>query len=159
METVGTLSDVLRLHGVITIHQIRDKLAHLGQLTVMYLRTLLPSLQRIVLGCTHGVAHTVDNHLDGTRLTDNQQWLDIHAVVVVEQDLVHLHRVFREMELAVGDLHRVDILCCLGTIERNDEDTLALVLLSIHDAFDMAFAVVGLLTTVEQCCSCHSHET
>ena len=159
METVGPLADVLSLHGVALLLKIADILVHLVQLTIMDLGAHLPLLQRVVLRRAHGMAHTVDGHFDGARLADYQQGLDTQAVVIVEQDLVHLHRVFREMELTVLDLHRIHILCCLGTIERNDEDTLAFILLSVYHTFNMEFPIISLLTAVKHRYSCQSHQT
>ena len=63
------------------------------------------------------------------------------------------------MELALGDLHGVHILRSLRTIEGYDEDTLALILLTVYHALDVELSVVTLLTAVEHRHSCHSHKT
>ena len=159
METVCPLMDVLGLCRVASLLQLGNVLLHLGQFTVVHLCTHLPFLQRVVLGRTYGMADAVDGHLDSAWLTDHQQGLNSHTVVVVEQDLVHLHRVLREVELALGDLHGVHILRSLRTIEGYDEDTLALILLTVYHAFDVELSVVTLLTAVEHRHSCHSHKT
>ncbi len=92
------------------------------------------------------MTYTVDHHLDGTRLTYHQQWLNTHAEMVVEQYLVHLHRVLGKMELAIGNLHRIHIFCRFLAIERHDEDALTLILFTVYHTLYMALPVIGLLT-------------
>ena len=92
------------------------------------------------------MADAVDGHFDGTWFTNDDQWLEAHAVMVVEQNLIHLHGVRLKMELTIGDLHRVDSLHRGRPGVRHQEDALTLILLSIHGALDMALSVIGLLT-------------
>ena len=76
----------------------------------MNLSLHLPLLQRIVLRCTRSMAHSIDSHRNMTRLTHHDQRLQSHAIMVVEQDLIHLHRVRLKVELAIRDFHRIDRL-------------------------------------------------
>ena len=146
METVGTLLDVVGLHAVALFLQTCDVPAHQTHLTVVYLRLHLPLFERVILRGAGRMADTVDGHMDGAWLSDDEKRLESEAEVVVEQDLIHLHGVWFEVELAVLDLHRVDGLHRGRSGVRHQEDALAFILFSIHRAFDMALPVIGLLT-------------
>ena len=88
------------------------------------------------------MTHTVDHYLYIAWLTDNQQRLESEAIMVVHQDSVHLHCIGFEVELAVLDLHRVDILGCLRTRKRHEEDTFALILFTIHKTLNTANTII-----------------
>ena len=45
-------------------------------------------------------------------LTYHDQRLQSHAIMVVKQDLIHLHRVWFKVELTIRDFHRIDRLRC-----------------------------------------------
>ena len=92
------------------------------------------------------MADAVNGHIDSTRFSNDDQRLESHAVMVVEQNLIHLHGVWLKMELTIRDLHRVYSLHRGRPGVRHQEDAFALILLSIHGTFDMALPIIGLLT-------------
>ena len=159
METVDTLLHISRLHRV-TLHlQVLDVPAHQAHPVIVHLREGLPLFQRIILRGTRGMTHTVEDNLNVTRLSHQEQRLQAKTVMIVQQDLIHLHRVWRELELPVFDLHGIDRLCGGRTLQRNEENPFPLILLTVYHTMNGTLPFICFLTTEEQSHDCHGHQT